>query len=473
MKNKRSIIVEEPDARDESAVEPPRGSVVVRCLNPTVNKPLHVGHLRNASIGMAISASLNAVGVPAVRHCLLEDIGRFMAEAVVSFKGSGGGIPDGQKTDHYIGRCYRAYRLGNLSMPKPSGLLSNGDVADEFLQKRKLGDAETTRLFREVADLAVKGQGETLQKLGIVFDYCDLESGEDPYLSEFITRGCRRGIFVDNYNGKLVVIGPGNRVIDLANKFGHGNEKLYLLSFLYRTFTGPHDNERTIAVAGGGGEWKKVLPAFPRILGGLGVKSPEAFYEPVFTGLVTLDGKKVASRSGHGDLVDDVFDELANTTVANSIATSSTAPVEQAAAVALRLFFLSFPRTSYMEFDQKSLAGDPDHPAWAITRVWSETRDRPAGVSDGDDDPLMNKACEILADASNRRSFERVVDFLTELALPGRNTGRREVRFRTLRFTLSGLGIGSFPSGADPFPLNRSLLFSEKSAPFESMGRER
>ena len=45
-------------------------AVVVNYLNPNATKPLHIGHLRNVTIGNALAATLEAAGARVTRQCL-------------------------------------------------------------------------------------------------------------------------------------------------------------------------------------------------------------------------------------------------------------------------------------------------------------------------------------------------------------------------------------------------------------------
>ena len=62
---------------------------IVRFLNPTANKALHLGHLRNAVWGMAQAARAAEDGEPVIRHVLIKDAACLFAEACLAAMGLG------------------------------------------------------------------------------------------------------------------------------------------------------------------------------------------------------------------------------------------------------------------------------------------------------------------------------------------------------------------------------------------------
>src|SRR4029077_5203726 len=58
----------------------------VSYVGPNTNKALHVGHLRNAFIGEALSSALSAAGAEVRRFNVVGDIGRRVCEAMAGYR---------------------------------------------------------------------------------------------------------------------------------------------------------------------------------------------------------------------------------------------------------------------------------------------------------------------------------------------------------------------------------------------------
>ncbi|MBD3161768.1 MAG: arginine--tRNA ligase, partial [Candidatus Eisenbacteria bacterium] len=86
--------------------------VMVEYSSPNTNKPLHLGHVRNNAIGMALSNLLEACGYEVVRVNLVNDRGIHICKSMLAYRTWGGGetpADTGEKGDHFVGRWYVRY----------------------------------------------------------------------------------------------------------------------------------------------------------------------------------------------------------------------------------------------------------------------------------------------------------------------------------------------------------------------------
>src|SRR5258706_981218 len=139
------------------AVSPEKIQVEVVSANPT--GPLHVGHGRQAALGDALAALLEAQGHAVTREFYYNDAGAQIQNLVLSVQARAKGLEPGAPgwpADGYAGEYIR-------------------EIAEDFArQKGDLSDAETVRRFA-VAFLR-KEQDLDLQKFGVRFDVYTLES---------------------------------------------------------------------------------------------------------------------------------------------------------------------------------------------------------------------------------------------------------------------------------------------------------
>ena len=98
---------------DLKAVQPLAEQTVVSGFGgPNTSKALHVGHLRNLTLGHALAAAHAGAGAHVVCQSLLGDFGRSVCEAMAGFLAhykDGDPVSAGLKPDHFVDRCYAAY----------------------------------------------------------------------------------------------------------------------------------------------------------------------------------------------------------------------------------------------------------------------------------------------------------------------------------------------------------------------------
>jgi arginyl-tRNA synthetase len=416
---------------------------LVRSLNCTANKALHLGHLRNTVLGAATAGSLETLGARVLRHCILEDTGRFMTEAMAAlrdFERSGEPANQQLKPDHFIGACYRRYRekdtparkeisrarrwldsdsSGKRMSVSAKGALATtgydacGDEADDLMAALVRGEDEALMLRARVRVMALSGQQETLQRIGVVFDYCDYESAEDPGLSDFVASCIARGLLHRNRKGELEYITSKRRKVRLVNHLGFAEESLRLLSFncrLAKTWTANH---MTIIIAGS--EWKNSMTAYAEILSLLSIKNSLELYAPTFYGMVLLNGKKMASSIGTGLLVDDLIDKLAEDkrigTLSAQCGTGDRS--DEFAAMITKCFLLSFGRTDTIDFTFEAFNSAEENPGWSIAAAWAAMAGDQTPQSSGTPSAECRK---VLLEAVARISFEAVIARAKEIA---------------------------------------------------------
>ncbi|MDQ3933290.1 MAG: arginine--tRNA ligase [Actinomycetota bacterium] len=410
-----------PDDAAPLTVDPAR-TYVVRYLNPTANKPLHLGHLRNVVLGAAASASLEALGARVVRHCVVEDTGRYMSEAMIAVRDAEREhdvealAATYSKPDHFIGACYaehRRRRRAQAAEPKATPEYpARNDAADDLNRALAGGDVHAERLWRTVRTMALDGQQATLRRLGIAFDCCDFESAEDAGIDDFIADGLERGLLRRNGAGEVVFVTASGRELRFVNSAGMVEESARLLSMLRRLLAGWSSDRVNVIVAGS--EWKRSMSAYPETLGRLGVRQGDGTYAQAFYGMVMLNGKKMASSAGTGVLIDDLLDEVAGSAQAADLAARSgnrLGPDELAATV-VKSLLLSFARTDIIDFDAGQLYDRARNPGWKIAEAWAAIPH--ADVAELG--PASPGVRELLADALARISFERVVERAGDLA---------------------------------------------------------
>ncbi len=82
------------------------GKVMVEFPSPNTNKPLHMGHLRNMSIGESMSRILEFNGNKTFRVNSINDRGIHICKSMLAYQKFGKGKNPDKKSDHFVGDFY-------------------------------------------------------------------------------------------------------------------------------------------------------------------------------------------------------------------------------------------------------------------------------------------------------------------------------------------------------------------------------
>ncbi|RLF05772.1 MAG: arginine--tRNA ligase [Thermoprotei archaeon] len=181
--------------------------------------PLHVGHLRNCVIGDALARLLMARGHRVETHFYVDDVGLQVAYAAYGYE-KARGLKRRMKPDHYVGLIYSVvYTVVNVQeldkrrksaiSPEERARIDR-ELADWLWTAKELMEKDeelftriseavkaeedpvariyeinrayerreewAVKLVREVTELCITGFKQTLNRLGVRFDYWDWES---------------------------------------------------------------------------------------------------------------------------------------------------------------------------------------------------------------------------------------------------------------------------------------------------------
>ena len=178
------------------------GKVMVEYSSPNTNKPLHLGHLRNNILGLAISNLLEATGQKIIKANLVNDRGIHICKSMLAYKLFGedrNPIKEGIKSDHFVGDMYVLFNEKVKENPKLE------DEAKEMLKKWEAKDKETIALWKKMNSWALDGMKETYNLFGSRFDewFFESETFEKGDAKKIISEGLKKGVFKKEDNGAI------------------------------------------------------------------------------------------------------------------------------------------------------------------------------------------------------------------------------------------------------------------------------
>jgi len=306
--------------------EQQKKKILVEFSAPNTNKPQHLGHVRNNTLGMSLVSLLRRVGHNVTAVNLINDRGIHICKSMVAYQLFGNGMtPEstGKKGDHLVGDFYVKYndelkeQLKELRSSKPELAEKNddelfleteiGQAAQEMLQKWEQENEEVRSLWKMMNSWVFDGFDITYKRMGINFDQIYLES--DTYLlgKDIIKKGIDSGVFVKREDGAVIA--------DLGKKLGEkvvlrsDGTSVYITQDIGTTVKKYEDFQPDMQVWVVGDEQKFHFRVLFEILKKLGYNWAEGLHHLAY-GMVNLPSGKMKSREGTVVDADDLFDEM-------------------------------------------------------------------------------------------------------------------------------------------------------------------
>lgn len=196
--------------------------VMVEFSCPNTNKPLHLGHMRNDSLGSAISEILKANGAEVMKVNLINNRGVHICKSMLAYQKFGGGTTPastGIKGDHFVGNYYVRFaqweKEAYTEYQKSGGTLSQEDwdktpesptgQAQAMLEKWEQGDEEVVSLWKLMNGWTLDGLEASYKRMGIHFDKYYYESNTYKLGKSEVLKGLEDGVFYREKDGSVWV----------------------------------------------------------------------------------------------------------------------------------------------------------------------------------------------------------------------------------------------------------------------------
>lgn len=358
--------------------------ILIEYSAPNTNKPQHLGHVRNNTIGMSLSSLLSRVGHTVIPVNLVNDRGIHICKSMLAYQRYGNGAtPEstGIKGDHFVGNFYVKYNsvlseeIRELRKEDPSlAELSDedlflrteiGQAAQKMLQDWEAGDAEVRELWNRMNLWVFAGFAETYERMGIHFAKTYLESQTYLLGKDLVAKGLEEGVFQKRSDGAVVAdLGKlGTKVVLRSD-----GTSVYITQDIGTTMLKYREHHPDVQIWVVGDEQILHFKMLFAILSKLGFPWA-ANLQHLAYGMVNLPSGKMKSREGTVVDADDLFDEM------HSLARSATlerlngaeapADLEERSEIigmgALKFMLLKFnPKTTIMFDPQASLKFEGD-----------------------------------------------------------------------------------------------------------------
>lgn len=174
--------------------------VMIEFSCPNTNKPLHLGHMRNDSLGESVSAILKANGADVRKVNLVNNRGVHICKSMLAYQKFGNGeTPEssGIKGDHLVGKYY--VRFAQWEKEDPTAT----EQAQAMLKKWEEGDPEVLALWNTMNTWTLDGLAESYRKMGVSFDAYYYESNTYKLGKDEVLKGLEKGVFYREADGSV------------------------------------------------------------------------------------------------------------------------------------------------------------------------------------------------------------------------------------------------------------------------------
>lgn len=312
-----------------------KNKVFIEYSSPNTNKPLHLGHMRNNFLGMAIANILASQGHEVVKTAIINDRGIHIAKAMAAYQNWGNNetpTQAGEKGDHFVGKFYimfdkefqRQWQAWLKKNPEVPGLPDEakskreqeffgqskiGGQAQQMLQKWEAGDKETRKLWQTMNDWVYDGFTETYKSLGSEFDKDYYES--DTYLlgKSMVEQGLKDRVFVKAEDNS-VWVDLSEDGLDKKILQRRDGTSVYITQDLGLAVTRQKELGAQAGVYVVGHEQEYHFKVLFKILEKMGYDWARNLYHLAY-GLVMSPEGKISSRRG-AEAADDIMTEINN-----------------------------------------------------------------------------------------------------------------------------------------------------------------
>jgi arginyl-tRNA synthetase len=361
----------------------------IQFWDANATKALHVGHLRNLTLGNALAASLEQGGGEVERRSVISDAGRSMGEAMAGIIRTGhhhAAWPEGdQKSDHFVGLCYADYVAAGGFVEEgideredslTRELRMKNDAADELLKRVMKGESEALELWFKTRAWVISGQRKTLARLGVAFDRVFFESDFLEDGAELTERGLREGTLERRVDGVVIYDTGVEHMEEMPLVRADGQTTQHMRAVSY--WMGAPDVEGVTTIQITGTEWvahstciRQLMTELTPSENGAATRGIHPTHD-IFHGMVAQQKRAVSSSDEGGLLIDDLIEwiekRIDEDPAMREIRRAHPSPERIPAQIALG-YFLPYPMTPRVDFETSKLLTERESLGWDLVRA--------------------------------------------------------------------------------------------------------
>lgn len=271
-------------------------TVMIEYSSPNIAKPMHMGHARNNAIGHALKNIYEANGYRVITANYIGDWGMSIANILCAYEKWGNEAEFNKDPIRHLLSLYM--RMTKEIETNPA--LEN--EARAVFKKLADGDDALRALWQKLYAISITNFKRVYAMLDIDFDIWNGESFYEQYIGAAVQEALDKGVATHEEGGPVVVNLdqyklPSFLLMKSDGASLYGARDVAVAQWRLKNY----DIEKILYVVGH--EQELYLQQIFKTLGRMGY--PEEKFAHISYGVVTLDGKKIATRSGNIVFLED------------------------------------------------------------------------------------------------------------------------------------------------------------------------
>src|SRR3989344_8632959 len=276
--------------------------ILIEYCGPNTNKPLHLGHVRNMSLGNSICKILEFSGHKVHPVEIINDRGIHICQSMLAYQKWGKNRDPDKKGDHFVGDYYVLF---SQNAKDNDSLIKE---AQQLLVKWENKDKDVLNLWKKMNTWVLDGFKETYDRFGLKFEKEYFESAYYDLAKEIVFEGLKSRAFKKDKNGAIFAplekySLPDKILLREESTSIYITQDIYLAKIRYRDFK---FDEMVYVVAS---EQKLHFQQLFKILELLGYNFAKNLFHLSY-GMVHLPSGRMKSREGMVIDADDIMDEI-------------------------------------------------------------------------------------------------------------------------------------------------------------------
>ncbi|GAX01252.1 arginine--tRNA ligase [Secundilactobacillus silagei] len=276
------------------------GNVPIDMSSPNIAKPISMGHLRSTVIGNSIAEILRKNGYNPIKDNHLGDWGTQFGKLITAYLKWGNEADVKKDPITNLVKYYVKFHKEDVEHPELD------DEAREWFKKLEDGDEQARHLWSWFRDESLKAFKTIYDKLGVKFDTYNGEAFYNDKMQAVIDDLKQKGLLKESQGAQVVDLEKYN--LNPALILKSDGASLYITrdiaTAVYRENT-YHPAMNLYVV---GSEQMYYFKQLKAVLTEMGLPSAKNLHHIPF-GLITVNGKKLSTRSGRIILLDAVLDD--------------------------------------------------------------------------------------------------------------------------------------------------------------------
>ncbi|EHO45868.1 arginine--tRNA ligase [Lentilactobacillus kisonensis F0435] len=276
------------------------GNVPIDMSSPNIAKPISMGHLRSTVIGNSIAKILVKNGYHPIKDNHLGDWGTQFGKLIVAYKKWGNEDDVRKDPINNLVKYYVKFHQEDKEHPELD------DEARETFKKLEDGNEEEVYLWKWFRKVSLESFNKIYDKLGVTFDTYNGEAFYNDKMDEGIQILKDKGLLVESQGAQVVKLDKYN--LNPALILKSDGATLYITRDIATAIYRDRTYKPAMNLYVVGSEQTYYFQQLKAVLLEMGLPSAENLHHIPF-GLITVNGKKLSTRSGRIILLDQVLDD--------------------------------------------------------------------------------------------------------------------------------------------------------------------